>query len=522
MFTQKKRLPAVSAVALGAASMLVLSSCAGGATGGGTSGGADYSTMTVQIDGPVTSYDPALGSTFQDAVVLWSMYDTLLALDADGSVIPGLASEWSVDGAVADLTIRDGVTCSDGEELTGEVVANSLNRYFAPETAAPFLSSAIGAGNTASATADGQNVRIELSQPFGGLLEGLSLPFTGIVCSAGVADPGTLTTESNGTGGFVSESQVSGATYTLTARDDYDWAPAFSDAPSEGKRPTTLVLNAVTDENTRANLQTTGELQVAGYTTDAWGRVMEQDGWTQEISQQSGTYLMFNQTEGHPTADPEVRKAIVQALDIDRLNEVQSYGAGETITNLGLRTAPCYDDSLGDLYPKSDPSAAAEVLGGMKLAVNGTTLLAGGDANAYLASALEEAGAEVSFQNMENGQWAAGLFKPANDWDATILVYANTSTTMLAAAAFFTGEVPPNGQNISAVANPEADGLLATALTTTGDESCAAFSEYQTSLLENLNVLPLASAPVNVIFAPGVDAHISLGFVHTGTLRYAE
>lgn len=50
---------------------------------------------------------------------------------------------------------------------------------------------------------------------------------------------------------------------------------------------------------------------------------------------------MFNQNEGHPTADPAVRKAIVQALDLDRLNEVQSYGAGERIYNLGLADFPC-------------------------------------------------------------------------------------------------------------------------------------------------------------------------------------
>lgn len=521
MLISQTRIPVAGAIALGAAAALVLSACAGGANSGPSAGG-DYSTMTVQIDGPVTSYDPALGATFQDTVVLLSLYDTLLTRDANGDIISGLASDWNVDGAVADFVIRDGVTCSDGEALTGEVVAASLNRYFDPETAAPFLTNVIGAGNTASATGDGQNLRIQLAQPYGGLLQGLTIAYTGIVCSAGVADPDTLTTGSNGTGAYVADTQVAGATYTLAAREGYEWTPDFSDAPSSGERPSTLILSAVTDENTRANLQTTGEIQISGYTTDAWERVMNQEGWTKEVSQQSGTYLMFNQNEGHPTTDPEVRRAIAQAIDIDRLNQVQSYGEGETITNLGQRDYPCYDESLGDLYPKHDVAAATDVLKGLKLAVSGTTLLAGGDANAYLASALEEAGAEVSLQNLENSQWAAALFKPANDWDLTILVYANTTGSLLPASAFFTGPIPPNGQNLSGVNNPDADAILPIALTSTGEESCAAFSEYQTSLIENMNVLPLASAPVNMVLAPGVDAHIMQGFVYPNTIRYTK
>lgn len=521
MSVSQKRIPAAGALALGAVAMLALVSCGGG-SGTGSAAGGDYSTMTLQIDGPVTSYDPALGATFQDTVVLLSMYDTLLARDADGTLIGGLASEWNLDGATAEFVIRDDVTCSDGEALTGEVVAASLNRYFDPETAAPFLTNVIGAGNTATATGDGQDVRIELAQPYGGLLQGLTIAYTGIVCSAGVADPSTLTTGSSGTGPYVADSQVAGATYTLTSREDYAWAPEFSDAPSGGERPSTLILNAVADENTRANLQTTGEVQVSGYTTDAWERVAEQEGWTKVVSQQSGTYLMFNQNEGHPTTDPEVRKAIAQAIDIERLNQVQSYGEGQLITNLGQPDFPCYDESLGDLYPEQDTAAASEVLKGLKLAVSGTTVLAGGDANSYLASALEEAGAEVSLQNLENSQWAAALFKPANDWDLTILVYANTTGSMLPASSFFSGPIPPNGQNLSGVVNAEADAILPLALTSTGDESCAAFSEYQTSLLENTNVLPLATAPVTMVLAPGVEAHILQGFVYPSTIRYTK
>ena len=511
----------LATVAWGSVAALTLAACSPG--GSGQSGSSvDPESLTLQLDGPVTSLDPALGASFQDAVVMWSMYDNLVALDEDGTVLPGLATEWDVDASEAVFTIRDGVTCSDGEELTGEVVANSLNRFFDPQTAAPFLSSVIGAGNSATATADGQTVTISLDQPFSGLLSGLTVAYTGIVCSAGVEDPETLSTGSNGTGGYVAESQVAGASYTFTAREDYDWGPEFVGIPTEGARPQTLVMQVAEDENTRANLQTTGEMEIAAYTTDAWERVTEQQDWTSVVSQQSDTFLMFNHTEGHPTADVEVRQAVAQAIDIERLNEVQSYGAGELITNLGQPTYECYDEGAADYMPEYDASAASEVLDGVSLAVNGTTLLAGGDGNAYVQDALREAGAEVTFQNLNNQQWVSGLFTPLNDWDVTILVFANTSSNLVSGANFFTGAVPPDGQNLSAVDNPEADAQLEIARATTGEESCSALAEYHRLLLENYDVLPLATAPATVVFAPGVTAMVSKGFVRAGTIRISE
>jgi len=476
----------------------------------------------MQLDGPVTSYDPVLGASFQDAVVIWSMYDTLVALDQDGRFVAGLATKWKVTADEGVFTIRKGVTCSDGEKLTGKVVANSLNRFFDPKTAAPFLSNVIGAGNSARAAADGQTVTISLDNPFSGLLSGLTVAYTGIVCSAGLADPSSLKTGSNGTGGYVADTQTPGASYSFKSRKGYDWGPKFKDIPTDGARPDKVVMQVTEDENTRANQQTTGAMQIAAYTTDAWKRVTEQKDWTTTVSQQSDTFLVFNHTKGHPTADPAVRRAIAQAIDIQRLNQVQSYGAGKLITNLGQPTYACYDESASNYMPKRDPKAASKVLSGQSLAVIGTTLLAGGDANAYVQSALEDAGAKVSLHNMNNQQWVSDLFKPLNDWDVTILVFANTSSNILSGANFFTGNVPPNGQNLSAVSNQEADAQLAVARATTGDKGCAALAEYNRLLLKNTDVVPLATAPATVVFAPGVTAMVSKGFVRAGTIRIAQ
>jgi peptide/nickel transport system substrate-binding protein len=517
-----RRRRGLATIAIGAAAALAVTACSANGGSGDSAASVDTETLTMQLDGPITSFDPALGASFQDAVVIWSMYDTLVALDESGEYVAGLATDWDVSASEGVFTIRDDVTCSDGEELTGEVVANSLNRFFNPDTAAPFLSNVIGAGNSATASADGQTVTITLDKPFSGLLSGLTVAYTGIVCSKGTDDPESLTTGSNGTGGYVADSQVAGASYTFKSREEYAWGPEFEGIPTEGARPATLIMQVTEDQNTRANLQTTGEMEIAAYTSDAWERVTEQEGWTSTVSQQSDTFLVFNHTEGHPTADLEVRKAIAQAIDVERLNDVQSYGAGEPITNLGQSTYECYDESASDYMPTYDADAASEVLDGLSLRVNGTTLLAGGDGNTYVQSALQEAGAKVEFENLNNQQWVSGLFTPLNNWDVTILVFANTSSNLISGANFFTGAVPPDGANLSAVVNPEADEQLAIARETTGEEGCAALAEFNRLLLENVDVMPLATAPATVVFAPGVTAAVSKGFVRAGTIRIAE
>ncbi len=152
-------------------------------------------------------------------------------------------------------------------------------------------------------------------------------------------------------------------------------------------------MKVVTDESTRANLQSTGQIQISGYSSDAWKRVAQQSGFRKVTSPQSDTFLLFNETPGHVTANQEVRLAISQAVDRAQLNKVQSYGTGQLISNLGQPTYQCYDKGLDSLIPKTDAAAAKKTLSGVKISVIGTILLAGGDANSYVLSALKQAGA---------------------------------------------------------------------------------------------------------------------------------
>lgn len=514
------------AVALAATAALTLSACGGGSDGGSGSGGSaepdavSDGVVNMDLAGPVTSYDPAKGSGFQDAQVAWALYDSLITTDSDGNQIAGLASDWSSTANSATFTLKQGVTCSDGTPLTPEVVAGSLTRLLDPATGYPFLSQTTGGDNPATVTTAGTDqVTVTLEKPWSALLPSLASPFTGIVCAAGVADPTTLQTGSNGTGAFVADTQVAGSSYTFTRREDYAWGPEFADQ-GEGDLPTSLVMQVITDDNTRANLMETSALQIGAFGSDAWTRFENSKSVSNEISNQTDTFLIFNETPGKVTADPKVRQAIAQAVNRDGLNEVQSYGAGDLITNLGQDSYQCADTSLGDLIPEYDAAAAADVLKGEKLTVMGANVFAGGDGNSYILSALEAAGVDGTLKNLDNSAYVDAFFSGENDWDVAVLGYGNLLNSLLAAGGFFVGAAPPDGQNLGAVDNAAAATALAAAGTATSeDAACASTTEFQSALMENFDVVPLSTVPVHVLFAGGTSGAVVKGFTQPSTIR---
>lgn len=477
--------------------------------------------VSMTLDGPVSSYDPTQASTFQDSVALAALYDTLVQFDPSGKLVPGLSDTWKSTPKTATFHLRSGVTCSDGTALTGATAAASLNRLFDPATKAPLVRQAIGPGNAAKATASGDSVTITLEKPWSDLVPGMTGPFAGIVCPSGVKDPSSLRTTSAGTGPFVSETQVTGSSYTLARRPEYKWGPAYA-GQAAGEPPKKLVLKVVDDENTRANLTSTGELQIPSFTSNAWDRFKSTDGITVRTAPQSDTMVVFNETAGHPTADRNVRLAVAQALDRSVLNKVQSFGSGELISSLGRSSYECFDAGAGALVPEHDAAAAARALKGVKLRVIGTNILAGGAANDQVMAALQAAGAAATVRTTDNQAWVSDLFSGKNDWDVTIFVYGNRLSSFLPVGQFFVHDAPPKGLNLGATGNPAAEQAYDQAAAGSPEEKCAALKTFQQSLLRNVDVLPLATAPVHVLFAGGTSGSVVNGFAVPATIRVGK
>jgi peptide/nickel transport system substrate-binding protein len=136
-------------------------------------GGAEPTTPSTATGGTVRigwagypdSLNPGNG-VLSEAYTLYELvFDTPIAVNAAGEYVPDLATEWNVeegeDATTYTLSIRDDATFHDGEPLTAEDVAFSMNLYKETEDF-PFLPSYVEPFDTIEATDD---VTVEMTTP---------------------------------------------------------------------------------------------------------------------------------------------------------------------------------------------------------------------------------------------------------------------------------------------------------------------------------------------------------------------
>jgi peptide/nickel transport system substrate-binding protein len=87
-------------------------------------------TIVVGLSADINTFEPANISSRDNANIARHIFGTLYTISGDGEVSPDLAEnlEISEDGLNYVYTLREGLTCHDGEALTAEDAAYSFNR----------------------------------------------------------------------------------------------------------------------------------------------------------------------------------------------------------------------------------------------------------------------------------------------------------------------------------------------------------------------------------------------------------
>lgn len=81
------------------------------------------------MSSPPTSLDPHFYNLFPNLNVSDHVFETLVTMDADSRVIPGLAESWTlVNNLTWEFKLRKGVKFHDGSEMTAEDVSWSMDR----------------------------------------------------------------------------------------------------------------------------------------------------------------------------------------------------------------------------------------------------------------------------------------------------------------------------------------------------------------------------------------------------------
>src|SRR5829696_3669068 len=124
----RKRYPLLAGMA--AVAVLALSACApeAPAATSTTTAKAGNDTLNSATTTDVVNYTPLVGNSRSDYWVSNLMYPHLLSMNESGDRIPEVATHWGyVDDTTGFYDIRDDMKWSDGEALTAEDVAYTLN-----------------------------------------------------------------------------------------------------------------------------------------------------------------------------------------------------------------------------------------------------------------------------------------------------------------------------------------------------------------------------------------------------------
>ncbi|MBO0982652.1 ABC transporter substrate-binding protein [Rathayibacter sp. SD072] len=517
----------VATVATAAAAALLLSSCSATPEAASTPG--SYSTDTIRgtFGSDPTSFDAAKANAQDDYVVARLLFDSVLRRDDDGALVGGLASEWDATPTEATLTIRDGATCADGTEITPTVVADSLTYFADPETKNNFAKLVFGPG-TPTITADDAagTVSIALAQPWSETLRGLTLPQSGIICPAGLADKEGLaagTVEGAFSGPYTVASATHGVSYEMSLREDYDAWPTFAkEVP--GVPAAKLVFAAGVAPATAANQLSTGELDVATVAPADSERFSDEAAFGTATVPANGTWLLFNEREGHPFTDPALRKAVAQAIDPQAFDAAAYGGKGFEMFSI---VAPNIPFALTDdeYLTKKNLDEAREVLEGKTFKMVGTTAIGvNGAGNTYVQEALRAVGATVELQNVDNGAWATMTQQQPDTWDITVQGDANFVGTVAASATRVSGTPTElGGRNIGGGENPEIVAAIAEAQAATDDEAKgAAYQKVQELILQDNVIVPLTGGTQFVIQRAGFSISTPSDILDWSTLRITK
>lgn len=285
----------------------------------------DGGILTVAEYSEPASLDPVdtVATGVSGGNVLAALYDVLVRYDADtGRYEPWLAQDLVAadDASSWTLTLRPGVTFSDGTPLDANAVIASVTRYLGGGSDAAVISKNL----ESMAAVDPLTVRFTLTRPWAMFPHMLAMGAGMIVAPAATAN-GAFTPI--GAGPFTLAEFRAGDMLTLTARSDY-WrgTPPLDGLKfvwiGSGNTALESLANGDVDMVTVRNIEQVRGGVAAGY-----------QGYLEPVA--LGSALWINHREGRPGADIRVRQAITLAIDPTQVAE-RAYGgdaelAGKTL-----------------------------------------------------------------------------------------------------------------------------------------------------------------------------------------------
>lgn len=274
------------------------------------------------------TFDPHLSVQWPERFVLYMVFNTLVGLDKNFSVVPELARSWEVsaDGRKITFHLQKGVKFHDGTDFTAEVVKWNIERILDPNTKSPQRSQ-LEPYVAEVAAPDPLTAVFHLKKPFAPLLAALAERPGFIVSPAAAKKYGAdFGRHPVGTGGFRFVEWVPDDHLTVERFPGY-WEPGkpYLDG---------ALLRVIPDPAVRLTMARTGEVDIA---TEVLARDIptlrnDPNLGIAEVNPPARWHALQWQVDKPPFDNKALRQAVALAIDRKELLDIIWNGFGRVAT----------------------------------------------------------------------------------------------------------------------------------------------------------------------------------------------
>lgn len=482
---------AVSVTACGGGGDTSESPAAGGEGGGGESTGGG--TFIVNIGADPTTFNPVLKADDDGHLIYQNVFDSLVELNINSEVVPGLAETWDIsdDGLTYTFHLAQGVKWHDGEPFSSEDVKYTYEKIMEENG---FIASSLTAVVESIECPDENTVVLNLSTPDSTLLGTLAWYECFIIpkhiyeneedwstCEAATSHP-------IGTGAFKFVEYKPGSNITLEKNPDY-----FKGAPAIDR----LIYSVIPDSNTAVQAFYNGEIDLLTGVPNSEVPTMQQDSNIKlGVMTAARRYQLICNMDNEIMSKWEVRKAIALGIDREEISQKGTNGLQEPAYGFYppfLDWAYNADADIGE----RDVAKAQELLeqagytkdaNGMYLSI-GLDVFSGGtygDCAKVIASNLKEVGIDVQVNIMEMAAWSEKI--ESGNYELGMMAGYQGPDPDAMSKRVGTGAV----MNYSNYSNERVDELLAQGkVLVTEEDRGACYKEVQAILAEDLPIIPI-------------------------------
>jgi peptide/nickel transport system substrate-binding protein len=451
-------------VSLGITILLLMGACTFGEQPE-QAGGGNTDEFRIVIGIEPDTLDPAGQTTTTVANIVDYAVETLVEIDKDGNIQPGLAESYeeSKDGRTITFKLREGVTFHDGTPFNAEAAKASLDRMLDPKVTVPIRAPYESIEEVVAV--DETTLELRLSSPFPALVDALSWTTSGILSPGSFDKSGNKYTKivtPVGTGPYRFEDYRKGDSVSFTRFDDY-W----------GEKPTykSVTMSIVPEAATRESQLLAGQADmiILPPVPDLESLQNNQD--VEVILAPSDRTIFVAMNNKDPVfKDVRVRQALNYAVDKDALIENVLFGAADELD------APMDPALTGYCKVGSydyNPEKARSLL--QQAGAENLNITFGAPTGRYLqdiqaaeaiAGGLKEVGVTAEIETMDWATYSSAVAEPANkqNWNMHLLGWAPSFLdATMQMDQFQTSFHPPDGLGTSFYTNHKVDSLIARA-----------------------------------------------------------